>query len=131
MYSIKLSKVRILYKGAVRMYMERANVGRFLVAIILYLQDKKYVLLKEIGSITDEEIMALTRAAKEYGLHCLRGIDFVGDTLLNHKQLIALKRELAFLKGMPIGSKLNITVLDKAVDEVAGHPDLYLMVNGE
>lgn len=100
-------------------------------AVILYLQNKDYHMIKQIGMIIDEEVMALTEVAKKYNLHCLRGIDYVGDTVLNQKQLVVLKQELSFLKALDIALHLNIAPLEKAADEVMKYPDLYLMVNGE
>ncbi len=100
-------------------------------AIILYLTNINREIIKEIGSIEDNDLIELTDIAKDKNLRCLSLIDFVGDTILNQKQVKELKKEIEILQNEPQINKKILQIIVIAIEEALKAPQLYFMFNGE
>ena len=62
-------------------------------SIVLYLRNRNAITLKRIAAIDTDDFRTITTTASAYKLQCLPFIDYMGDTILNHKQLIELMKE--------------------------------------
>ena len=74
----------------------------------------------------------MTQIASQFNLRCLPFIDYVGDTILNHKQMLELIKEITFLRNKE--TEINKNILDTlytATIKTLENPDYYLLINGE
>lgn len=101
-------------------------------AIVLYIRNRQAKIIKKLGLIDTEEFCKLTSTAANLNLRCLPYVDFAGDTIFNHRQLLAFIKEIAFLKTQKTEiKKEDLDLLDAAALAALEHPDYYLFINGE
>lgn len=101
-------------------------------AIVLYIRNRQAKNIKKLGLIDTDEFQSLTWIASDFNLRCLPFIDFMGDTILNHKQMLELINEIAFLKVQKTEIKEeNLNILNTAALTALEHPGSYLLINGE
>jgi len=88
-------------------------------------------IVTEIGAIDENIFQSITLLAQHLNLDCLSYIDYIGDSIINQKQLHALKNELLMLKTKNELFRKELNIWLNAVEEVLKRPTCYLLVNGE
>jgi len=94
------------------------------------LQNKHENELREIGLIDSEDLHEVRKEATGHNLQCLPYLDYVGNTILNQKQLGLLKNDLEYLRCSSKYPKA-IDILISAVNMALQYSDLYLLFRGE
>jgi hypothetical protein len=100
--------------------------------MVLYLRDRNANIIQLIASLDTENFRAITARAFDLNLRCLPYVDFVGDTILNHKQLVEFIKEITFLKNQESAANVKeLDVLKTAALVALENPNYYLLINGE
>jgi len=100
--------------------------------MVLYLRDRDAKIIQLIGSLNTDDFRTITSIASQLKLRCFPFIDFIGDTILNHKQLLELIKEITFLKDQKTAIKEDdLNILYTAALSALENPDYYLLINGE
>jgi hypothetical protein len=100
--------------------------------MVLYLRDRNAKVVQLLESLDTENFRQITSTASNFNLRCLPYVDFIGDTIFNHKQLLELIKEITLLKNQETvihGKELN--VLETAALAALENPDYYLLINGK
>lgn len=101
-------------------------------AIVLYLRNRDAQNIRKIGIIHTEDFEKIIEVTSDFNLRCLPFIDYMGDTILNHKQILELIKEIAFLKSQKTEIKdVHLDTLHTAALAALENPDYYLLINGE
>ena len=99
--------------------------------MVLYLRNRNAKIIRLIGSLNTDNFRAITAAALSLKLRCLPFIDFIGDTILNHKQILELIKEIAFLRTQNGIKEEDLNILNTAALAALENPNHYLLINGE
>lgn len=101
-------------------------------AIVLYIRNRNAQLIKKLGLINTDDFEKITEIASSFNLHCLPLFDYMGDTILNHKQIIEFIKEINFLRNQNTEIKEEyLDILNTAAQEALEESDYYLLINGE
>lgn len=100
--------------------------------MLLYLRDRNANMIKLPNNIDPADFEKITEIAMHFNLRCLPFIDYVGDTILNQKQMLELVKEITFLRNQEIEiKKACLDILYTATLKALENPDYYLLINGE
>lgn len=99
-------------------------------AIVLYLIKNLKSFVREVGIIDEDDFRMILNEANKKKLGYLSFIDYIGDTVLNQKQLKILQKELEFLESDNQLNSEAINIFRKAIQQ-ALREKLYLLINGE
>lgn len=100
--------------------------------MLLYLRDRNAKIIKLPNNINPDDFEKMTQIASGFNLRCLPFIDYVGDTILNHKQIVELIKEISFLKNQETAiNQKCLAILETAALTALENPNYYLLINGE
>lgn len=100
--------------------------------MLLYLRNRNAQITRLPCKIDTDRFEKATEIAANFNLRCLPFIDCVGDTILNHKQILELIKEIAFLRTQNTEiKKEDLDILNDAALKILENQDHYLLINGE
>lgn len=100
--------------------------------MVLYLRHRDAQVIQLLECLDTENFRVITSLASDFNLRCLPYVDFVGDTIFNHKQLVELIKEITFLKNQEnVINEKELDALKTAALVALENPDYYLLINGE
>lgn len=99
-------------------------------SINIYLMKKDLLHLDLIGSLDDEQIISINKEAIKKKLNCFSGLDYIGYTIYNHKQISEIKYEIIKLKD---SNELSaaLEIIKTAIAKIASNNEYYLVFEGE
>lgn len=100
-------------------------------SVVLYLIPHLGVIGQEVGIIDDEVFEKIIKQGEYLKLKCVSYLDYVGDTILNQKQLRVLMDELELLKQHDRSLENEYNIFINACGIALQSPQLYLLINGE
>lgn len=99
-------------------------------SIYVCITDNQYNFLTHLGSLDIEDITKLNKEAEKHNLDCLTFLDYVGENIFNHIQIIQISREIEILKKNTSHLKKTLDVLEKAINQMPINPNYYLRFSG-
>jgi hypothetical protein len=98
--------------------------------IVFYIISDINHVIAQVGAQDEDQFRAIVKSAEELNLNCMPFIDYVGDTILNQKQLRMLKNELIKLQALVCNSD-DLEIWLVAVNKALENSSYYLLINGE
>ena len=83
-----------------------------------------------LGCLNVEDVILLGKIAAANNLHNLPYIDFIGETIFNHRQIDEMKSEINHLNRYNEISK-SLDIIQQIIEQIPNNSQCYIKFSGE